>query len=112
MNLIRKTTEEKSINTSSGSALLKILPYWPMFLLLFALSAIGAFIYLYLAVPQYETHAKILIKDEKKGSEDSKALEALDLLSPKKSSDNEIEVIQSKSLISKVVNHLSLNAPV
>src|SRR5689334_22406571 len=69
--------------------------YWPYFLLLFALSLGGAWLYLHYTVPLYQSSAKILIKDEKKGSEDSKAIESFNLLSTKKIIENEIEVVQS-----------------
>ena len=36
----------------------------------------------------------IIIKDEKKGNEDSKIMESLDIISSKKIVENEIEIIQ------------------
>jgi tyrosine-protein kinase Etk/Wzc len=53
-----------------------------------------------------------LIKDEKKGNEDSKMVESLDLISSKKIVENEIEVIQSRSLMEDVVKKLALYAPI
>jgi capsular exopolysaccharide synthesis family protein len=63
-------------------------------------------------VPLYEANARILIKDEKKGAEDSKAFEALNLLTTKKIIENEQEVIQSRTLINWVVKKLALYAPI
>ena len=107
----RKISENKESDFSS-TFIFRYLPYWPLFLLLIIVAMIGGWFYLKMAVPVYETNARILIKDEKKGSEDSKTLESLDLISPKKIIDNEMEVIQSKTLLNQVVKNLNLAAPV
>ncbi|HZG25544.1 MAG TPA: polysaccharide biosynthesis tyrosine autokinase, partial [Chitinophagaceae bacterium] len=86
--------------------------YWPLFAILFLLSIAGGWVYLHYTVPMYQSSAKILIKDEKKGAEDSKAVEEFNSLSSKKIIENEIEVIQSATLISEVVKTLNLYAPV
>ena len=83
-------------------------PYWPLFVILVTLAIAGAWLYLNYTTPMYESTARILIKDEKKGTEESKALESLDVLSSKKIIENEIEVIQSRSLIADVVRQQHL----
>src|SRR6476469_8507222 len=90
----------------------RYMAYWPLFLLLFSAALAGAYIYLRYTVPLYESTARILIKDEKKGSEDTKALESLNLLNTKKIIENEIEVIQSRTLVDEVVKNLFLYAPI
>ncbi len=90
----------------------KYFPYWPMFLLAILVAAGVAFFYLRYATPIYEATASILIKDEKKGNEDSKMVESLDLISSKKIVENEIEVIQSRSLMDDVVKKLYLYASI
>lgn len=91
----------------------RYITFWPLYLLLVVLALAGAWFYLrYYTVPLYESNARILIKDEHKGLEDSKAIEDLNLISIKKTIDNEVEVIQSRTLINDVVNNLSLYAPV
>ena len=90
----------------------KYLPYWPMFILAVILAGVAAFFYLRYTTPIYEATASILIKDEKKGNEDSKMVESLDLISSKKIVENEIEVIQSRSLMEDVVKKLALYAPI
>uniref|UniRef100_UPI0026390E31 Wzz/FepE/Etk N-terminal domain-containing protein n=1 Tax=uncultured Mucilaginibacter sp. TaxID=797541 RepID=UPI0026390E31 len=107
----RKISEDKDSNFSS-SFIFRYLPYWPLFLLLTLIALGGAWFYLKFATPQYEVHARILIKDEKDVSEDAKTLESLDLISPKKTINNEMEVIQSKTLLTNVVKNLDLYAPV
>lgn len=86
--------------------------YWPWFVFLLLLAVGGAFLYLRYAIPQYESTARLLIKDEKKGVEDSKGLESLNLISTKKILENEMEVLQSRTLVKEVVKNLNLYAPV
>src|ERR1700690_4339423 len=90
----------------------KYLPYWPMFMAAIIIAAGLGYIYLRYTTPVYEATATILIKDEKKGNEDSKLMESLDQISSKKIVENEIEIIQSRTLMVNVVKALSLYAPV
>jgi capsular exopolysaccharide synthesis family protein len=60
---------------------------------------------------KYQAIASIIIKDEKKGNEDSKLLESLNLINSKKIIENEIEVLQSLPIIESVVKKLHLYAP-
>ncbi len=111
MKLIRKPVKENEpINI--GPYLFKLIPYWPLFLCLFLISVIGTWIYIQVTPPLYQTTARVLIKDDKKDVQDSKSVESLDIISPKRTVDNEVEVIQSRDLINKVVTDLSLYAPV
>lgn len=90
----------------------KYMPYWPLFLLFGALAVAGAWVYMrYYTTPLYQATARLIIKDEKKGNENSKLTESLDLISSKKLVENEIEVIQSRTLMTEVVKKLALYAP-
>ncbi|MEO5635075.1 MAG: polysaccharide biosynthesis tyrosine autokinase [Candidatus Paceibacterota bacterium] len=101
--------EEDSLGSQIFS---KYLPYWPMFLLAAVIGAGIGFVYLRYTLRVYEANARIIIKDQKKGNEDSKLMESLDLISSKKIVENEIEILQSRSLMLNVVNPLFLYAPV
>ncbi len=90
----------------------KYSPFWPVFILLIGVAIGGAWFYLQFKLPVYESTATLLIKDEKKGTEDSKVMESLNLLSSKKIIENEIEVIKSRTLLHKVVDELQLYAPI
>lgn len=92
--------------------LFRYLPYWPLFLVLILLCAGAAYFYLKIAIPVYETSASILIKDETKGSDKSKIMESLNLLSSKKIVENKMEVIRSRTILAEVVKDLHLYAPV
>jgi len=90
----------------------RFVPYWPLFIVLMMLAGLGGLIYLRYSLPVYETTASVLIKDEKKGLDDSKIMESLNIFSPNNIVENEIEVLQSRGLMNGVVNALHLYAPV
>ena len=104
----KKTNDENGI----VQAFSKYLPYWPLFFAFLILSSSLAFLYILYTVPKYEASAAIIIKDEKKGYDDSKMMESLDLINTKKIIENEIEVLQSRALMNSVVKKLHLYAPV
>ena len=107
----KKGIEEDGENIFS-QLLFRYLPYWPVFLALFVICGVGAWLYLRYATPLYETSASILVKDEKKGVDDANLMEQLDLFGSKKLVENEIEVIQSKILMRQLVKNLYLYSPV
>jgi len=92
--------------------LVKYLPYWPIFLVLLVLFQSLAILYINFTAPIYESTASILIKDEKKGQEDSKMEELLNLLESHKSVENELEILRSNEVIHDVVIKMKLYAPV
>ncbi len=107
----KNIAEEKETNMGQ-QVILKYVPYWPLFVLLALLSLAGAYAYLRYATPIYQASATVIIKDERRGGgQDSKLLESLDLIASKKSIENEIEVLQSRALMEKVVKSLFLYAP-
>jgi capsular exopolysaccharide synthesis family protein len=108
----KKNTKEEDEESLLQQLASKYLPYWPWFLLAFVIAVAGAFAYLKFATPLYEAKAAILIKDEKKGNEESKMAASLNLISSNVIVENEVEVLQSYSLMKKVVNALHLYAPV
>jgi tyrosine-protein kinase Etk/Wzc len=91
---------------------IKYLPFWPFFAILLVISLALAFLYLQYTPPLYESSASILIKDEKKGQEDSKMEELLNLFNTKKIVENELEILRSNEVISEVVKQMRLYAPV
>jgi capsular exopolysaccharide synthesis family protein len=107
----KNITEEKDVNLAR-QFVTKLLPYWPLFLLAILLGTALAYVYLRFATPLYEATATLIIKDEKKGNEESKIVESLDQISSKKIVENEIEIIQSRKLMENVVRKLGLYAPI
>lgn len=90
----------------------KFFPYWPVFILLTGIALAAAWGYLHFKLPVYETTATLLMKDEKKGTENSKMEETLNVLSGKKIIENETEVIKSRAILKQVVSALQLYAPI
>lgn len=90
----------------------KYLPYWYIFLALLVLGIAGAWVYLKMKVPLYESRASILIRDEKRGTEESKMEEMLNVFTGKNIVENELEVLKSNALLTDVVTNLRLYAPV
>ena len=111
-----KVSANNGIETAESGFLQQLFfrywPYWPLFLILIACGLAGGFFYLRTTTPMYESSATILIKDEKKGIDDSKTVESLNPLSSKKIVENEIEIIRSRAIVDQVVKDLSLYAPV
>ncbi|MEO8852555.1 MAG: polysaccharide biosynthesis tyrosine autokinase [Ginsengibacter sp.] len=107
-NIISEQKEESLLKTFVS----KYFPYWPLFLLAIILGSIIGYIYLRYTSPIYQATATLIIKDEKKGNEESKLVESLDQISSKKIVENEIEIIQSRKLMENVVTSLGLYAPI
>jgi tyrosine-protein kinase Etk/Wzc len=91
----------------------KYLPFWPLFGALLVLALAGAWGYLhFMSVPTYEATAAIIIKDTKKGVEDSRMTRSMDAFISNNIVENETKVIQSRALMMQVVTDLGLYAPV
>ena len=86
----------------------RYLPFWPLLVILLAVSLSFAFIYLRSQTKIYVAAAKVLLKDPQKGGGDSKVLDALNIFSEKKIVENEILVLRSTSIMQEVVKQLDL----
>lgn len=104
-------TEEKELSIIEKISA-NYLPYWPILILFVLLSLTAAYIYLHFATPVYAASATIIIKDDKRGSDDSKVMESLNLIASNKNIENEIQVLQSRALMESVVKKLLLYAPI
>src|SRR6187551_1087817 len=107
-----KTNREVSEQSSLVKSLFRFLPYWPLFSALMLFSFLLCLLYYLFTTPLYEASARVLMQDKKKGAENSKAIEELDVLQSKKIVDNEIDVITSKPFVIEVVKQMHLYAPV
>ncbi|HTL08795.1 MAG TPA: polysaccharide biosynthesis tyrosine autokinase [Chitinophagaceae bacterium] len=103
---------ETAENSLSQQLFFRYWPYWPLFLLLFAGGIAAGYTYLRMSTPLFESSATLLIKDEKKGMDDSKIVESLNPLSTKKIVENETEIIRSRAILAEVVKELNLYAPI
>jgi hypothetical protein len=118
IKMINNNTMNNEQNTeNTGSTFLeevsyKYLPYWPLFLFSVIIFLIGAWAYLSYTNPVYGISSTILINDQKKGADDNKIEESINLLTSNKVVDNEIEVLRSRKLMLDVVDSLHLYAPI
>lgn len=89
--------------------LLRCMIRWPWFIASIMICLTCAWLYLRYTTPTYNISASIIIKDEKKGgNSDTSALESMGLISSAQNIDNEITLLQSKTLIKNVVKELKL----
>src|SRR5205085_8958387 len=110
-----KVTKKSGIQQDGNivqQMLFRYLPYWPLFIVMLILGVAAAYLYIRYAVPVYQANASILIKDEKKGVNDSKVIDQMNLFGSNKIVENEIEMIKSRGLLRNVVDKLHLYAPV
>ncbi|MEX6689926.1 polysaccharide biosynthesis tyrosine autokinase [Danxiaibacter flavus] len=90
----------------------RYLPYWTLFLLLVVACCLAARYYIRFITPLYESTATILIKDETQESADVKMMEALNMLPFKKNVENELQIIQSRTIMRRVIEQLGLYAEI
>lgn len=90
------------------------LMYWPWFVACLLVCMVGAWCYLRYQAPVYNVNATVLIKQDDKNKAGGAnaslaAMQDLGMLSMANNFDNEVEIIQSRTLLKKVVNALNLN---
>src|SRR5690242_21641089 len=98
MNDPKYRTLDQNNDTIAEQLAAKYLPYWPVFLIALVVGVGVTYMYLRYTVPIYQADASIIIKDERKGNEEAKLTESLDLISSKKTIENEIEILKSRNL--------------
>lgn len=96
--------EEKEEKTDFKAILFKYAIHWPWFLACTLLCMAGAWLYLRYTPPVYNISASVIIKDNDKNSKASSGmadLEDLGFYSSINNFDNEVEILQSRTLIKK-----------
>lgn len=94
--------------------LFEYLMYWPWFVACLLVCIVGAWCYLRYQAPVYNINATVLIKQGDKNKPNGQnvslaAMQDLGMLTMANNFDNEVEIIQSRTLLKKVVNALNLN---
>ena len=103
--------EEKEEKTDFKAILFKYLIHWPWFVACILICMAGAWLYLRYTAPVYNVSASVIIKDNDKSSKSGTGmadLEDLGFYSSISNFDNEVEILQSRTLIRKVVEELDL----
>ena len=90
------------------AVLLRYARNWPWFLVSVAVALTGAYVYLLFQPPIYKVQASLLVKDEKKGIDGDNMLKELEIFTPKKVVENEIEILKSYTLMDKIVGQMQL----
>lgn len=108
---VNYTDQKEEKEVAIGDLIFKYVSYWPLFLLLIIIMITAAWVYLRYTQPVYETKATLLIKDDN-GTPSNQMMEAFDFFGTQKSVENEVEVLQSNTLMNEVVQNLHLYAPV
>ncbi len=103
---------QKKQNSFFSSLKFRYLPYWPLFVVLMLVGVAIAYVYINITPPVYNIVATLSVKDERKGVDDSKLLESLNIYNEKTIVENETEVLHSKTLMQDVVTNLNLYAPI
>lgn len=108
--LSSKTPNQDGQEINIEEQLFKILRNWKWILLSMALALLVAYLYIRYTVPQYGMSTTILIKDEKKGASALDAFNDLGLVTSSKGvNENEVAILQSRTLSENVVRQLEFN---
>ena len=89
----------------------KFMPYWPLFLFSIIAFLLLGWWFTQKATPLYEISSVMLFNDEKKGADENKIEESINLLTSNTLVENETEVLHSRRLMQEVVKELGLYAP-
>lgn len=109
---IFSTDNESENEVSFAEMFFRYLSEWKVFVISMAICMGIAVTYLLLSVPKYKVFSVILIDDEKKGTAKQDVMMAfndLGFFQQNNNLDNEIEILRSKTLMSKVVDSLHLD---
>ncbi len=106
-NVAYQMVDTGSVNIRA--MLSRYLKNWYWFVVCIGLMLVGAYFYLKYQAPMFKSQASLLIKDEKKGFDGDAGLKEMELFTPKKSVENEIEILKTFALTSKVVEQLNLD---
>jgi tyrosine-protein kinase Etk/Wzc len=90
------------------TVLKQCLYHWPLFVIGLLLTFTTGLIYLSTTNPVYVVNSSILIKNEKKSSDQQTSSHDIDLLNSTRIIENELEILSSKQLLGRVVDDLNL----
>lgn len=86
----------------------KLLFHWPLFVVSLLICLCLGFAYLKLKAPGYTVKARLLIKDEEKGTGTEPVLQELNMFKSSTLVENELELLKSRSIMYNAVRNLSL----
>lgn len=105
-------SEEKDEKTDYRALFFEYYIHWKWFAVSLVVCLIFAWLYLRFTTPVYNISAAIIVRDDKKGGDTRTSalsmFEDMGIMPTSQNIDNEIEIMQSKSLIKNVVTELNL----
>jgi len=89
---------------------IRIIPFWPLVVLIITVFMLGAYLYLRYSTPVYEANARLIVNDDSQ-QKNANILEAfkIDTRNISNETERELEVLRSKDLLRKLVIQLQLN---
>lgn len=100
--------DQKTSQKDIKAIIFKYLKYWYLFLVGAILALVVAYIYLRYTTPMYVAKTSILFKDDSGGPSETAVFSELSMFNSKRSIDNEILILKSKSLMEQVMRELQL----
>ncbi len=90
--------------------LIRVIPFWPLAVLIITVFMAGAYLYLRYSTPVYEANARLIVNDDSQ-QKNANILEAfkIDTRNISNETERELEVLRSKDLLRKLVIQLQLN---
>ena len=111
MNEYTEFEEDNEKPADTVGTLMKYISYWKWFIASMVLCFIIALVYLKFTLPEYEISTSILIKDDEKGGgSEMGAFKQMGLFTQKNNVDNELEVLNTITLVELVVRELGIYA--
>ncbi len=109
-NGLYPTDQPESNAPNLRKVLDKYLRYWYLFIICAILGVTGAWLYLRYSTAYYNITAKVLVQDAQKGGgAGEEIMEQMQLFDNKSNVDNEVEILNSRSLMERVVKTMGLN---
>ncbi len=103
------STEEKYQETDFIETIYTYLRYWKWFLFSIVIALALGYVYLKLVTPKYKIETDLLIKpDKSSANSQNDLLQDLNLFTSDKIIDNEVQILQSKDILEKVIRSLNL----
>ena len=83
--------------------------YWPLFVIVLSTCILFSAIYVKTQLPLFKVTSSILINDMKKGAANARMTDVINPFQNKQLVDNEIEILRSRDILSKVVDDMNLS---
>jgi capsular exopolysaccharide synthesis family protein len=108
-HVVVQKDRSEGTNLNLKELFFKYIRFLPLYIIFIAFSLIGAYIYLRYATEVYRSTGQIVIRDEKNPGVANDKLDQLMQSDSRKNVQTEIEILQSRPVMARVVESLNLN---